>query len=304
MFRSKTSMLVLAVQVFVLGASPYHVPPDNIIRAAGYDLDGATSEPLKWKSLASEQSYYETWYRLRNGLSISLKLDPATSQTTGLSAGLGRGSQPTSDTANLTEAWARGMLLGLNVYKVAQGEVHLGSPRITYDPEGARYEIQFPRTDGHGHVFPFNLVRFYFDHGTSCVTSLMTCFDWPEPSVTTGTMISEDQATSIAQAAVNRRKAIFFRYVPDKMVFDRTANPIEIFVEHRDNMWSPEVSRVEDTRKTIGTAVSYCVIFRSRLTDPTYTGKYDRVGVIVFVDAFSGELVGGGWSRTLIDPSM
>jgi hypothetical protein len=273
--------------------------PDDAMRAAGYDLDGATSEPPRRDDLFSRHCY-ETFYRLRSGLVVSLKLDAETSQTVDLTGRIGRGPRPTSDTATLTAEWARQVLLRMNVHQVPQGQVHLGAPTIEYSRLAAAYEILFPRTDAHGHVFAQGCVRFCFDHGTSRVTSLMASFDWPEPSVTTGTMISEDQATSIALAAVNSHKSLFFQYVPEKMAFDRTTDTVAIFVQHRNNMWSPYLLRLQDLEKTNGTAVCYCVRFRSRKADPTYTGIYERITVLVFVDAFSGELAGGDYGRSVI----
>lgn len=302
MRRPLCSLLIITGAFVMFTTFGSGASPETVMQAAGYDLEGATSEPLKWRESGFGDSYYETFYRLASGLMVSLELDPQTSQTLEITGSLSRGPNPTSDTATLTEEWARQMLVAMNVHKVPQGEVYLRTPSIKYDAEDAQYHVLFPRRDAHGHPFTEGCVRFSFDHGTSRVTTLSASFEWPEPAVTTGTMISEEDAETTAEATVNARKSIFFKYVPEKMAFDRTADPVEIYVVHKDNMWDPELTRVEKVQKTMGTAVTYCVIFRSRLTDPTYTSIYERVTVLVFVDAFSGEPVASGYGKTYILP--
>ena len=283
-----------------MAASQYWMPPDQVMRAAGYDVDHSTSKPAKWESGARRASYYEISYYFGRSV-VFLNLDPATSQTFEIDGAVGRSSKPTSATGNLTTEWARHMLVRLNVYKVPQGAVFLGTPIISYYTDTADYSISVPRADRNGHVFHDDGIGFSFDPGTSQVTSLWAELDSPEPQVTTGTMISEAEATSRAISGLNSRKSVFFRYVPDKMAFRSILEPLRVLVVRKDNMFDPALKDIDDKERTSGTAVAYVLkYFESQMTDPSYTGTYEYVKVIVYVDVFSGELVGGDYAKEIV----
>lgn len=275
--------------------------PDDVMRAAGYDVDNATSTTPKWEIMVvyDRPCYRITYYFGRDV--VFLKVDPATSETLGVFARVGRGPNPTSPTANLTAEWAKQMLMQMNTFKVVRKEAFLADPVISYEPNSAEYLVSFPRTDTEGHVFLASRVGFHFDHGTSLVTSFAAAsLDLPEPSVTTGTMVSEQQARSLALEGLNARKSVIFRRVPEKMQFSPATEPIRVRVVQRDNMFSPELTEIEDMEYTTGTAVVYIIHFDSEMADPSYQGDYDYVKVKVHVDVFSGELVGGEYAKEVI----
>jgi len=281
------------------GAPPYYLPPDQIMRAAGYDIDHATSKPAKWDDSGGRPRYCVTYFFGRSV--VYLGFDPQTSQTVEISGAVGRSTKPTSPTGSLTSEWARQMLVRMNVLKVRQGAVFVGVPEISYHANWAEYSIFIPRTDGQGHRFEDDGVGFWFDQGTSCVTSLWADLDLPEPAVTTGTMISEAEATSRAISGLNSRKSVFFRYVPDKMAFRPVLEPLRVLVVRKDNMFDPALKDIDDKERTSGTAVAYVLkYFESQMTDPSYTGTYEYVKVIVYVDVFSGELVGGDYAKEIV----
>lgn len=298
--------MILAFSLTLAGTSSVTVSllartqPDNVMQAAGYDVDQATSGTPKWEMMivAKRPCYRIPYFFGRNV--VSLKLDPATSETLSIFSRPGRGPTPTSPTANLTPEWARQMLVQMNVYKAARDEVMLGAPSIDYDPSLAEYIVSFPRTDAEGHIFAGDGVGFWFDHGTSQVTSLSLGFSLPDPAVTTGTMISEQEATSLALSGLNSRKSVLFGHVPEKMGFTAASKPIKVFVMQRNNMFSPDLAEIEEIEETTGTAVVYVVHFVSTLADPSYTGDIEYVEVEVYVDVSSGELIGGDYAKEIV----
>ena len=298
------SRSIIAVFASVAGflscAQPTHVSPDQIMQAAGYDTASCTSSPLKWKQLGTRRPRYVTRYAFKYGPLVTLELDAESLQTVHILGTLSRGPNPTSDTANLTEAWARAKLNALNVHRVPQGAVYLGTPTIVYDPGDAQYEISFPRTDLYGRPFEANGVSFWFDHGASRVTVLSAHLDWPEPAVTTGTVVSVEPARANALAALNARKNLLFRLVPDKRQFFPKEDPVRTLVVMKTNLWDPGLTSLEDEIDLGETAVVYAIPFRSVMTDPSYQGEYDLFSIVVCVDVFSGQPVGADWTRVFV----
>jgi hypothetical protein len=293
-------LFVLFTQLVEGGVPASYVPPDDILKAAGYDVNRATSEPAKRRQRGEDRPYYLVRYIFGRQDVVLLELDAQTSQTVDLTGEVGRSTNPTSPTGTLTPQWARQMLNRMNVYKVPQGQVRLGEPTINYLSEFAEYHISFPRTDVHGRPFTHEGVVFTFDPGTSKVTVLAAHLDLPEPAVTTGTMITEDRATSLALAGLNSHKPMLFRHVPEKMGFARAEKPTVIRVVEKDNTWSPGMTDIDEAEETGQTAVAYLIHFRSVLQDPNYTVPYDRLSITVYVDAFTGELVGADYFKEFI----
>jgi len=231
---------------------------------------------------------------------VMLALDAESSQTVQIVGTLGRGPNPTSDTANLTEAWARAKLNAMNVHRVPQENVHLASPTIQYNSDSAQYRITLARTDAYGRPFARNGVIFWFDHGRSWVTSLAADLDWPEPAVTTGTVVSVEQARANALAALNARKNLLFRLVPDKRQFFPKEDPVRTLVVMKTNLWDPGLTSLEDEVDLGETAAVYAIPFGSVMTDPNYQGSYDLFSITVYVDIFSGQPVGADWRRVFV----
>jgi len=263
--------------------------PDDVMRAAGYDVDQATSSTPEWE-LRGEgmRPCYEITYNFP-GQTMFLRVDPQTSETMEISGQYGRGSNPSSGTATLTHAWATTVLLRLNPYKIVHGSIHMAEPTITYYPDTCKYVIRFPRTDAAGHRFLDNAAGFDFDPATSRVTGLLVSVSLPEPPVTTGTMISPEQATSIVLQGLMTRRASIFQRVPDKMTFDYIPESITIGVEERNNFFGGGTS---------GTAVVYRILrFESRLAEQSYKGFYEKVKATAYVAVFTGELVAGYYTK-------
>jgi len=259
------------------------------MRAAGWDVDHGTSMPAKWELRGKDRHpCYEIIYSFP-GQTMFLRVDPSTSETVQITGQSGRGPSPTSDTAQLTSDWALQKLLSLNPYKIGRGVVHMGNPTIRYYPNDCQYVITFPRTDAAGHEFEATAAGFDYDHGAARVTGLVLGVDLPEPSVTTGTMLSEQQATSIALQFLLANKSRAFKLVPEKMTFVYVPESTMLRVVERDGYFGGP---------TTGTAVAYKILrFESRLTDPSYTGRYEKETVLVCVDVFSGALVAGGMTK-------
>jgi hypothetical protein len=168
----------------------------------------------------------------------------------------------------------------------------MGEPTIHYDPDYCDYVVRFPRLDAAGHSFEYNAAAFDFDHGTSKVTGLDLDVFQPEPSMTTGTMISQEQATTTALQWLIANRSIIFERVPDKMTFDYAPEATIVRVVERNGFFGGATS---------GTTVAYKILrFESRLTDPSYTGRYERVKVLACVDVFSGALVAGDLTKMFV----
>jgi hypothetical protein len=226
---------------------------------------------------------YEIMYEFP-GQTMLLSVDPTTSETIEIQGEPGRGPNPTSDTVTLTPQWAQARLLSLNPYKIARSLIHMAEPTVTYDSRTAKYDVVFRRLDVSGHQFENAAAFFDFDHATSKITHLHLGVYLPEPAVTTGTMISQEQATTTALQWLIANRSKFFKYVPDKMTFD----------------YVPESTVVRVVKKdlTTETAVAYKILrFESRLTDPSYTGRCEKLTVLVCVDAFSGAVVAGDYTK-------
>jgi len=257
------------------------------MRSAGFDADHATSETPRLKTdWESNRPVYEVLYEFPDKV-MFLYVDAETSETTEISGEPGRGPSPTSDTATLTREWAEAKLLSLNPYKIARGLIRMGAPVISYDEHSAKYEIRVPRLDAAGHAFEEAAAFFDYDHAKSRVTFLSLGVHLPEPSVTTGTMISEEEATSIALQRLLANRTVFFEHVPEKMAIEHVPRSTSVTVVERNK------------GVTTGTAVAYKIDeFKSRLTDPSYTGPYEKGAWIIYVDVFSGEVVAGHASRS------
>jgi hypothetical protein len=258
--------------------------PDDVMRAAGYDVDHGIRSTPRWDMRYSiNHPVYEIMYEFP-GQTMFLSVDPTTSETIDIQGQPGRGSNPTSNTISLTPQWAQAKLLSLNPYKIARGLVHMGEPVISYDTESAKYEVLFHRLDGSGHQFDEGAAFFDFDHATSRVTHLHLGVYLPEPAVTTGTMISQEQGTTTALQWLIANRSKVFEHVPDKMTFDYIPESTTVRVVKRD--------------VTSDTVVAYKILrFESRLTDPSYTGRYEKVKVLCCVDVFSGAVVAGNLTK-------
>jgi len=274
----------LVMHLFSLSAA-LATRPGEAIRNAGYDVDSATSWPARRVSYGlDDQAALKIDYAFGD-FTVSLFLDPDTSETIRLFESYGRGPHPTGDTASLSSEWASTTLMLMNPYRIARGLVRLGEPSIEYLPSSAKYLISFQRLDSGGHVFEDPAAVFQFDAGTSRVTSLHVYAFLPEPSVTTGTLLTELQATSAALSGLMANRGRVFEHVPEKMDFVYEPSGIVLGVVGRNDFFGGGAS---------GTAVAYRVSkFRSRLTDPAYRGVYEEATVVVDVDAFDGSLVGG-----------
>lgn len=264
--------------------SPYWVHPDKILRAAGYVPATAKRFKPERDTDLDDRDVWEFRYEFK-GRTVTLSLDSKTSQLVEIDAYPFKGSTTTGTVANLTPEWARQKLLDLNVWQVRQETFHTAGPIIEFDPWSLDYSVIFPRTDAHGHLFGgyqfrSNAASFSFDVATSRVLDLQTGPDLPEPAVTTGTMISRDEATSIALQWHLDHLPGYFKHAPEKMTFDYAPEPT--------------VVRVVESELTTGTVVAYVIgKFKSRLTDPSYEGRYPRITTVTHVDAFTGEIVGG-----------
>lgn len=263
--------------------------PDDVMRAAGFDVDNATSATPQWKMKYSiNQPVYQIIYEFP-GETMFLEVDTETSESIEISGQPGRGPNPTSDTITLTPEWARATLLSLNPYKIARGLIRMGEPTISYDAHSAKYEVLFPRLDASGNEFESAAAFFDFDHATSSVTFLDLGVYAEEPEVTTGTLISQAQATSIALQWLMDRRSSMFKFVPEKMTWDYVPESNEVRVVERN------------VGPSTGTVVAWKIRhFKSRMTDPTYTGPYHISTILLCVDAFNGDIVAGDVSRMYI----
>lgn len=280
---------LLAIAMFCCKGGRHRFPPDDAMHAAGWDMDHAKRETPRWeKDSITGRAIYEIMY-LFPKQGVFLKLDAETSETIGISGEPGRGPHPTSDTITLTPEWARAKLLSLNPYKIARGLIRMSDPVITYDARTAKYEVLFQRLDASGHQFEEGAAFFDFDPATSRITSLNLGVYLPEPAVTTGTMISPEQATSIALQSLLAHRSTMLEFVPDRMTFVHVPESTTVRVVERN------------IGPTTGTAVAYKISrFESRLTDPSYTGIYEAMKLWVSVDVFSGEVVAGDLSKMLV----
>jgi len=292
MSSDKTRCLSFVCALLACTLDALGLTPDDVMRAAGFDVDQATSETPRWEVRQSlDRPVYEIMYEFP-GETMFLSVDPATSETIDIQGQPGRGLNPTSDTTTLTPQWASAKLLSLNPYKISRGLIHIGEPAIWYDPENAKYKILFPRLDAVGHQFESAAAFLHFDHATSRVTHLKLGVYLPEPTVTTRTLISREQAASIALQFLLAHKSSLFQRVPDKMTFDYIPRSIAIRVVERNHYFGDA---------TTGTSVAYgAFVFESRLTDPSYTGRYEKMTVLVWVDVFSGTLVAGSMGKMFV----
>ncbi|MFQ5872828.1 MAG: hypothetical protein ACE5JL_03375, partial [Dehalococcoidia bacterium] len=66
------------------------------------------------------------------------------------------------------------------------------------------------------------------------------------------------------------------------------------------DLWSPDLTDIDDSEGTGVATVAYLVRFRAQLEDPSYTVPYDVLEIIVYVDVFTGELVGGDYFKEFV----